>query len=70
MLVKGTITVKGGPEGAGEAARQRDKRKKRSKNFVLKDSAPFTHCISKKNNTQIVNVKDLDVVIPMYKYQL
>ena len=70
MLVKGTITVKGGPEGAGEAARQRDKRKKRSKNFVLKDCAPFTHCINKKNNTQIVNVKDLDVVIPMYKYQL
>ena len=70
MLFKGTITVKGGPEGAGEAARQKDKRKKRSKNYVLKNCAPFTHCISKIHNTQIVNVKDLGVVIPMYKYQL
>ena len=36
MLVKGTITVKGGSEGAGEAARQRDKRKKGVKTLYLK----------------------------------
>ena len=27
---------------------------------------PFTECISKVNNTQIDNAKDIDVVMPMY----
>ena len=27
---------------------------------------PFTYCISKINNTQIGNVEDIDVVMPIY----
>ena len=34
---------------------------------VFKNYAPFTNCISKINNTQIDNVKYIDVVMPMYK---
>ena len=33
---------------------------------VFKSFAPFTNCISKINNTQIDNAKDIDVVMPMY----
>ena len=27
---------------------------------------PFTNCISRKNNTQVDNAHDIDVVMPMY----
>ena len=37
------------------------------KNIMIKNSAPFTNCISKINNTQIDNAKDIDIVMPMYK---
>ena len=33
---------------------------------ILKNYAPFTICISKVNNTQINNAKDIDVVMSMY----
>ena len=33
---------------------------------VFQSFAPFTNCISKINNTQIDNAKDIDVVMPMY----
>ena len=33
---------------------------------IFKDCAPFTICISKVNNTQINNAKDIDVVMSMY----
>ena len=33
---------------------------------VFKNCAPFTHCISEINNTQIGNAKYIDVIIPMY----
>ena len=36
------------------------------KEFVFKNCAPFTYCISERNNTQIDNAKDIDVVMPMY----
>ena len=36
------------------------------KNIVIKNCAPFTNCISKINNTQIDNAKDIDVVMLMY----
>ena len=34
--------------------------------LVFKNCAPFTNWISKINNTQTDNAKDIDVVIPMY----
>ena len=33
---------------------------------MFKNCAPFTKCISKINNTQVVNAKYIDIVIPMY----
>ena len=33
---------------------------------IFKNCAPFTDCISKINNTQIDNAKDIDIVIPVY----
>ena len=51
-----TITGEGGDAAAGE----------RNKGVIFKNCTPFTDCINKINNTQIVNAKDLDVVIPMY----
>ena len=51
--------------GAGDnaAARQADKR---DKGVTFKNCAPFTNCISKINNTQVDNAKDIDIVMPMY----
>ena len=36
------------------------------KKVIFKNCAPFTDCISKINNTQVDNAKDIDIVIPMY----
>ena len=37
-----------------------------SKEEIFRNCAPFTDHISKINNTQTDNAKDLHVVIPMY----
>ena len=50
VLVKRTITV---PNTA--AANNGDKK------VILKNCAPFTDCISKINNVQVDNAKDIDV---------
>ena len=61
ILVKGKITITGA--GADAAARQADER---DKGVIFKNCAPFTNCISKINNTQVDNAKDIDIVMPMY----
>ena len=61
ILVKGAITITGA--GADAAARQADER---DKGVAFKNSAPFTNCISKINNTPVDNAKDIDIVMPMY----
>ena len=40
----------------------------RDKEVVFKNRAPFTDCISKINNTQKDNAKDLNVVTPVYSF--
>ena len=37
-----------------------------NKTVIFKNCAPFTDCISKINNTQVDNAKDIDIVMPMY----
>ena len=59
ILVKGTITVDD-TSAAGAAANNTNKK------VILKNCAPFTNCISKVNNTQIDNAKDIHIVISMY----
>ena len=53
ILVSATITV------PNTAANNR-------KNITITNCTPFTNCMSKINNTQIGNAKDIDVVMPMY----
>ena len=60
ILVKETITITGA--GAEAAAKQEDER---DKEVIFKNSTSFTDCRSKINNTQVVNAKDLGVVMPM-----
>ena len=36
------------------------------KQLAFKNNAPFINCISKINNTLIDNVKDLEILMPMY----
>ena len=61
ILVKGAITITGAGDDA--AARQADER---NKGVTFKNCAPFTKCISRINNTDIDNVHDIDIVMPMY----
>ena len=70
ILVKWTVTITGNtgpPAGKTEAqllaARQADER---DKGVIFKNCAPFTKCISRINNTDIDNAKDIDIVMPMY----
>ena len=57
ILAKETITITGaGTETAGRNA------DKWYKHVILKYCAPFTDCISKVNNTQLENAKDLDAL--------
>ena len=57
ILVSGTLTVPNTGESANPHNRQ---------NIIIKNSAPFTDCLSEINNTQIDNAKDIDIVTPMY----
>ena len=58
ILVKGTISVN---NTAAQGAAVNNNKK-----VIFKNCAPFTICISEINNTQIGNVKDIDIVMPMY----
>ena len=59
--VKGKITITGARDN--EAARHADER---NKGVAFKNCAPFIICISKINNTQIDNCKDIDIIMSMY----
>ena len=59
ILVKGYIAV---PNTATAGADANNTNKK----VIFKNCAPFTNCINEKNNTQVDNAKDIDIVMPMY----
>ena len=61
ILVSGTITIIGA--GDNDNARRLEERNKKE---TYKNCVPFTDCINIRNNTQIDNAKELDVVMPMY----
>ena len=56
ILVSGTITVAALATGGGN----------NGKNVIFKNCAPFIDCISRINNTQVDNAKDIETVMPMY----
>ena len=59
ILVKGNISVNN-TAAAGADANNTNKK------VIFKNCAPFTDCISKINNIQVDNAKDIDIVMPMY----
>ena len=59
ILIKGTIAVPN-TERANAATNNA------SKKVIFKNFAPFTDCISKINNTQLVDGNYIDAVIPEY----
>ena len=59
ILVKGNITVNN-TAADGAAANNTNKK------VIFKNCAPFTDCISKINNTQVDNAKDIDIVMLIY----
>ena len=61
ILLKGTITITGA--GDDGAVKRLDER---SKGVLFKNCAPFNKWISKINNTEIDNAKDIDILMPMY----
>ena len=61
ILIKRTITITGA--GDDRAAKWLDER---DKGVTFKNCVPFTKCISRINNTEIDNAKDIDIVMSMY----
>ena len=59
LLVRGNITVNN-TTAEGAAAN------KTNKKLIFKTCAPFSDCIIKKNNTQVDNAKDIDLVMLMH----
>ena len=59
--MSGTTSVVGA--GGDKSARAADIYNQQA---ILKTCAPFTHCITEMNNTQVDHAKDLDVVKPMH----
>ena len=56
--VKGTITVNNTAAADADANNT-------NKKVIFKNCTPFTNCISKINNTDLDNAKDIDIVMPM-----
>ena len=59
ILFKGTIAVNNTDAEDTDANNT-------NKKVAFKNCAPFTNCISKINNTQVDNAKDIDTVMPVY----
>ena len=62
ILVSATITIPNTVAAAAAAAAAANYRK----NIIIKNCALFTNSISKINNIQIDNTKEIDIVMPVY----
>ena len=58
-LVKGNIS-------ANNAAAIPAATNNRNKKVIFKNCVPFTDCMNKINNIQVDNIKDIDIVMPLY----
>ena len=59
LLVTGNISVNNTAGANADASNT-------NKKVIFKNCAPFTDCISKINNNQVDNPKDIDIVMSMY----
>ena len=67
ILVQKRLTITGAERAGDDAARRGEREAdKRNKVIIFKSCTLFTICLSKINNIQVYNAKDLDVVMPMY----
>ena len=55
-----------GPQQLNNTAAGNANANNTNKKVIFKNCAPFTNCISKINNTQIDNAKDINIVMSMY----
>ena len=60
-LLREQLTI----NGAGDNAAAR-RAVERNKGVIFTNCAPFIKCISKINDMEIDNAKDIDIVMPMY----
>ena len=60
ILVKETITVLNTATASAAANKTNEK-------VIIRNCTPFNYCISKINNIQVDNTKDINVVMAMYK---
>ena len=58
-LVKGNIS-------ANNAAAIPAATNNRNKKVIFKNCVPFTDCMNKINNIQVDNIKDINIVMPLY----
>ena len=63
IFVKWPITITGA--GDDDAAKQLDER---NKGVIFKNCAPFNKCVSRINNTDIDNAKDIDIIMSMSNF--
>ena len=61
ILVKGTIII-----AVVRAAVARKQAEGKNEQETFKNCTSFTDCISKMNNNQVDNAKDLDIVMPTH----
>ena len=61
ILVKGSIAITGA--GDNDATKRLDEQ---NKGVIFENCAPLTKCVSRKNNPDIDNAQDIDIVMPMY----
>ena len=59
IYIKGYITVNNTAAADADANNT-------GKKVIFKNCAPFTDCISEINNTQVNNVKDINIVMSLY----
>ena len=62
IYVKGTITIRNTETAAAP--------NNRNKKVIFENCVSFINCISGKNNTQVDDAHDIDVIMPMYKCPL
>ena len=65
ILAKANIAI-AGAEVVGTVAERQTKKNERDERVIFINCPPVTDCISKVNDTQVDNTKDVNVVISIY----
>ena len=67
IVLKGVVNIAGVASAAeGDVPARTAAQNRANRDFVFKNCAPFTNCITKINATTVEDVSDIDLVMPMY----